>query len=410
MTKAITFQKLGKVVNDIAILHPDIGSRDVISLLACAIMCIKPNCSTINVLEDDERFVCQMSKKKGTCMEKEEEVCAYPSARMYERKSMTLITYTLHKKRPFIPPLIITKRDFMCFDRKSGGIVVLKQPSSSPFWRVLVYKLSNKSCTIQYNTKFADRPFDFVFPHGTYKHFITFACKNNRPRFLLYEYTQGSFLGKIAVPKNDVCSRAGFTRLNLVIDIQLLVVCIVRGHLKATIYDPEEIHKDGSFTLNLKNGIAVPLRIGLNLMIIYGDIYHLGLVRKRINVFAYRLKKIYESTRYIIKLVKPISMISRFYVNPWNGLFFIFQLPGPTVIAMKETYGPKAGLLSNGSGDMTFTEIRATLHPYSNETSPDSFIFNPSDGSLLHLVEGRRKPSEVHRLTEVEVYKIIEEF
>ncbi|XP_064646908.1 uncharacterized protein LOC135499854 isoform X2 [Lineus longissimus] len=347
MTKAITFQKLGKVVNDIAILHPDIGSRDVISLLACAIMCIKPNCSTINVLEDDERFVCQMSKKKGTCMEKEEEVCAYPSARMYERK---------------------------------------------------------------YNTKFADRPFDFVFPHGTYKHFITFACKNNRPRFLLYEYTQGSFLGKIAVPKNDVCSRAGFTRLNLVIDIQLLVVCIVRGHLKATIYDPEEIHKDGSFTLNLKNGIAVPLRIGLNLMIIYGDIYHLGLVRKRINVFAYRLKKIYESTRYIIKLVKPISMISRFYVNPWNGLFFIFQLPGPTVIAMKETYGPKAGLLSNGSGDMTFTEIRATLHPYSNETSPDSFIFNPSDGSLLHLVEGRRKPSEVHRLTEVEVYKIIEEF
>jgi hypothetical protein len=47
------FAKFEKVVLNRAILEPDMGQQDVISILACVIFCNRQGCSTINVLFDD---------------------------------------------------------------------------------------------------------------------------------------------------------------------------------------------------------------------------------------------------------------------------------------------------------------------------------------------------------------------
>jgi hypothetical protein len=74
---------LKKVVFDWSMV-PDMGSQNAISVLACAILCIRQDCSTVNTLLDEASLVCLMSKKKGTCMEKEE-VFRNPGAKMYQK-------------------------------------------------------------------------------------------------------------------------------------------------------------------------------------------------------------------------------------------------------------------------------------------------------------------------------------
>jgi hypothetical protein len=85
MAGTVCNAKFEKVVFDWTLSRPDLGYQDVISLLACAILCNRRDCSTINILPDDAQFVCQMSKRKASSMEKEE---AFPNAgsRIYQKK------------------------------------------------------------------------------------------------------------------------------------------------------------------------------------------------------------------------------------------------------------------------------------------------------------------------------------
>jgi hypothetical protein len=73
-----------KVIFDWGILQPDLGVQRVVSILGCAILCSQ-KCLTVSVLPDLSLFICQMNKRKGTCMEKEEAV-RYPASRMYQKK------------------------------------------------------------------------------------------------------------------------------------------------------------------------------------------------------------------------------------------------------------------------------------------------------------------------------------
>jgi hypothetical protein len=73
------------VVSDWCISEPDIGFQVVTSILACAFLCIQHDCSTIDVLPEVARFVCQMSKKKATSMEKKE-AFECPGSQIYQRK------------------------------------------------------------------------------------------------------------------------------------------------------------------------------------------------------------------------------------------------------------------------------------------------------------------------------------
>jgi hypothetical protein len=97
------FFKFEKVLLSRAILDPDRGQLDVISLLACAIFCNRQGCSTINVLLDDTQPVCQMSKKKASCMETKETV-VNPGSRMYQTKVSCFynIQYGLNNSLSFL--------------------------------------------------------------------------------------------------------------------------------------------------------------------------------------------------------------------------------------------------------------------------------------------------------------------
>jgi hypothetical protein len=57
------------------ILQPNIGNVQVISHVECAVLCLlQQKCATINIMQDDENIMCQMTRRKAVCMEKEEAV------------------------------------------------------------------------------------------------------------------------------------------------------------------------------------------------------------------------------------------------------------------------------------------------------------------------------------------------
>jgi hypothetical protein len=86
---SITHQEIfEKFVSDWSILNPDLCFQRVISVLACAILCCQKKCLAINILPNDVYYLCQLSKKKGSSMEKNE-AFTFPGTRMYQRKVIT---------------------------------------------------------------------------------------------------------------------------------------------------------------------------------------------------------------------------------------------------------------------------------------------------------------------------------
>jgi hypothetical protein len=75
------------IVSDWRILEPDIDSQDIISVLACAILCCHLKCSTVVIVPMATSLMCQMSTKKGSCMEKKEAI-GHPGSQMYQKKVM----------------------------------------------------------------------------------------------------------------------------------------------------------------------------------------------------------------------------------------------------------------------------------------------------------------------------------
>jgi hypothetical protein len=74
-----------KVTFEWSILRPDMGYQYVTSVFACALLCQQRKLSTFVALPDEVLMVCQLNKKKGRCMEKEEAM-ANTGSRMYQQK------------------------------------------------------------------------------------------------------------------------------------------------------------------------------------------------------------------------------------------------------------------------------------------------------------------------------------
>jgi hypothetical protein len=81
----ITGANFEKVVLDWGILEPDMVFDNITSALACAVLCGRLKWTTFNVLTRSGHFVCQMSKRKGSCMERSE-AFVNPGSRMYQNK------------------------------------------------------------------------------------------------------------------------------------------------------------------------------------------------------------------------------------------------------------------------------------------------------------------------------------
>jgi hypothetical protein len=86
--KSYSHEYFERVVFDWSIKNPDLGYQNVVSVVACAMMCIN-KCSTIVALSDEEILTCLLSRRKGSCMEKDEAL-PYPGARMYQKKVISL--------------------------------------------------------------------------------------------------------------------------------------------------------------------------------------------------------------------------------------------------------------------------------------------------------------------------------
>jgi hypothetical protein len=91
MTRVFVSEYFQKVILNWAIAKPGVVYDDVVSLLACAILCHKHDCQTINILPDITLSICQLNQKKGTCMQKEE-VFELSGSRMYEHKVSAVLS------------------------------------------------------------------------------------------------------------------------------------------------------------------------------------------------------------------------------------------------------------------------------------------------------------------------------
>jgi hypothetical protein len=86
--RASTFTFL---VKNKVIIQPDLGTWLVVSHLKCAILCVLSNgCTVISMWAEDDVFICQSSKRKGTCMEKKE-VYDENNITMFQNKVRTVI-------------------------------------------------------------------------------------------------------------------------------------------------------------------------------------------------------------------------------------------------------------------------------------------------------------------------------
>jgi hypothetical protein len=82
--------------SDLALTTPDLGYQHAISNLACAILCCQMNCSRFGSLSNGTGLICQMSQKKGSCMDKDE-TFSYPGSQIYQKKVLLNVYYmTFH--------------------------------------------------------------------------------------------------------------------------------------------------------------------------------------------------------------------------------------------------------------------------------------------------------------------------
>jgi len=75
------------VVEDKCVSQPDLGNNlTSVSLIECATLCLlRQGCLMWNLWPQDNTNICQLSKKKGTCME-QEEVFSEEGCHMFEKK------------------------------------------------------------------------------------------------------------------------------------------------------------------------------------------------------------------------------------------------------------------------------------------------------------------------------------
>jgi hypothetical protein len=75
-----------RLINNLIILQPDLGSQFVLSFLECAFLCGSQDaCSTLIAYPQNDGFNCQLSIRKGSCMERKE-TTELEGSRIYQHK------------------------------------------------------------------------------------------------------------------------------------------------------------------------------------------------------------------------------------------------------------------------------------------------------------------------------------
>jgi hypothetical protein len=84
--KTVTYRR---IADDKELNHPDSGNVKVTLLLECAFVCLlSRSCTTVNICRNGARYTCQLSRKKGMCMEKEEAKTG-TGCRLFQQKVRT---------------------------------------------------------------------------------------------------------------------------------------------------------------------------------------------------------------------------------------------------------------------------------------------------------------------------------
>jgi hypothetical protein len=299
--------------------------------------------------------------------------------------------------------------DMWYFDEKLGSVILLKNPTTSPHWTLMVYRLSRRAYRVLYTNRFLGI-FSGLCPLLNYRHFLGFfhMPKKARMQCFLYDAAANTFPGSLVIPIKDSCNMIG-VGYDVIIGTKekVLISCKIRGQIKATIYDIERLNKSKSFNLVLKNGVKVYLLITGTILQINVDIYHIGIIYRSCFIFAYRKENMFKPVKCLIKRMNK-SWHYRLLFNRWLGMIFVLRFPGLEAVAMKMVYDPSEGLLTNGSGKMTFRESRSYFYPTSKDPHEKHFRFNPRDGAFMHLQRPRGKPVENEYLTSVDKYKFVE--
>jgi hypothetical protein len=80
------FERIGF---DWILSEPDLGQQNVTSNLACAIICSTWKCVALDVLPMGVGVECQMSNRKGSCMERKDGLLC-PGSRIYQKKVINI--------------------------------------------------------------------------------------------------------------------------------------------------------------------------------------------------------------------------------------------------------------------------------------------------------------------------------
>ncbi|XP_064632905.1 uncharacterized protein LOC135491150 [Lineus longissimus] len=380
-----------KVVFGWTIKEPDLGSDVVSSLLACVVLCQHlKNCTTVSIFPDHAASLgCQMSKRKGTCMEKEEAV-SHPGAKTYQRKRFEQYGYQSRWQVLFRPPILALKKDKWFFDLKSSKFVMMKSPPKTPYEpgyvKVRVYHMSNGSFSVVYSTSFYPSLTIMGFFHFLYKRFLIFVSrKTGHIAYRLFNIKQGQFEGAVVTPRRDACNGRR-ANINYLFNDIFLVTCPTRD--KSSMYHVIEFNKTGISNLFLKPLTYLPLKLdpifGHN-----GDIFCVNESNGSYIITAYRRQNQYQPVIYIVKLIDVLKNCRHTFhlFSPLRDFLETLCLPGPSqAVTYQQIYQPKNGLRKKGAGKLILKPIILKFSPQRHDDNPHHVFFTPLDGSLLHVV------------------------
>jgi hypothetical protein len=296
----------------------------------------------------------------------------------------------------------------MGFDEISGKrIVVVKYPTTSPYYTVLIYQLNSQNVSVLYKTRFYRKQIRGI-GINLYKHFILITCAPSRivaknlvkHTVFLFDFTKARFEGKVVIPKKDICCT-----LRYVIHLGWHGILLISCGQGATVYDSIESNLTGYLNLILRNGIIIPSNHPLSLHISKsGNVYFLGPVGA---ITVYRRENRYQPVKHMIRHIRSIQdrQVYCFKVDIWSATPNIMCLPGPDAIAFLNLCHPFDNIVKKrSSNNIILREVIPSFHPPSKDTDPDHFYFS-MDGSLLHLIRSPKMVANVkEHLVSTDIY------
>ncbi|XP_064637295.1 uncharacterized protein LOC135493702 [Lineus longissimus] len=398
----VAFIYFVNVIIDWYILKPDLRSQSVNSVLVCAFMCHQQKCTTFNVLLDDNHIICQMSKRKGTCMEKTD-ASPYPGFRMYQVKDRKKFFYRLTKRLPFIPSFNPQKG--WTYDENSGKMSLMKTISEmSPERVIVVYELSTTCYKILYSANFN---IGHLKRFSVFKQFMVLGCatgvKLTKLLHHIFDPAKGSICGQIIIPKSDAC----FMALSVVTfgcQGKVLVHCKVRGRIAATVYDIKELNQTRNVLVVMENGIKVSLRGFIVTMC--EDIYLLEQRGKIMYIISYFKSKVYQPAKYPIKSEWSSQIRGlQLKFNRVYELLFAVGRPGPRVFGLRHSHRINGIKREPDELEYRYREVQVSFSPSQFVIDHNNLNLNPTDGSFLHFIQSSsNKPGITVLYHSVDIY------